>query len=130
MALKTKCVYSKIDKEEDGLRILCTRFRGRGLRKNRYNVWMANLGPSEKLLKKYQNDKISWNEFKLSYKRELLEGYVKDKINNTIRNKGQKFTLRLLRKLSLMQDVTLLCHCDENQKDCHRNVLRDIIIKI
>ena len=47
--LRTKSVWSPIQRE-DGLRILATRFRGRGMPKDRYNVWMANLGPSEALL--------------------------------------------------------------------------------
>jgi uncharacterized protein YeaO (DUF488 family) len=48
--IRTKCVYSPIEPRKDGLRILATRFRGRSLSTTRYDVWMANLGPSEKLL--------------------------------------------------------------------------------
>jgi hypothetical protein len=36
MALKVKSVYSPMDRKNDGLRILATRFRGRGMRTNRY----------------------------------------------------------------------------------------------
>src|SRR5579863_3241361 len=45
--IKTKSVYSPINHQRDGLRVLVTRFRGRGLPKNKYDVWMPNLGPSE-----------------------------------------------------------------------------------
>ena len=48
--LKTKSVYSPVT-ENDGLRILATRFRGRGMATNLYDVWMPSLGPSEQLLK-------------------------------------------------------------------------------
>ncbi|HEX3912717.1 MAG TPA: hypothetical protein VHW71_04355 [Steroidobacteraceae bacterium] len=48
--IRTKSVNSAIDRKKDGLRILATRIRGRGLKKSRYDEWMANLGPSEKLL--------------------------------------------------------------------------------
>src|SRR3974390_172862 len=41
--IRTKSVYSRIDRSKDGLRILATRVRGRGLPARRYNVWMANL---------------------------------------------------------------------------------------
>jgi uncharacterized protein YeaO (DUF488 family) len=51
--LKTKSVYSPIDPENDGLRILVTRFHGRGLKTNRYHVWMANLGPTEQTLRRF-----------------------------------------------------------------------------
>ena len=47
--IRTKSVYFTIDRKKDGLRILATRFRGRGLPVSRYDVWMANLGPSERL---------------------------------------------------------------------------------
>jgi len=48
--IRTKSVYSPNERKKDGLRILATRFRGRGLPVNRYDVWMANLAPSERLL--------------------------------------------------------------------------------
>jgi len=52
--IRTKSVYSPIERQTDGLRVLATRLRGRGLPKERYDVWMANLGPSEKLLREIQ----------------------------------------------------------------------------
>ena len=51
--IKTKSVATKTDRQKDGLRILVARGRGRGLPANRYDVWMANLGPSEQLLESY-----------------------------------------------------------------------------
>jgi hypothetical protein len=47
--------------------------------------------------------------------------------NATIKNHGQKFTVRLLAKLAEREDVTLLCHCAEDTKECHRFLLRDLI---
>jgi hypothetical protein len=43
--LKTKSVWTPIDRENDGLRILATRFRGRGMRTSRYDVWMRQGRP-------------------------------------------------------------------------------------
>jgi uncharacterized protein YeaO (DUF488 family) len=48
--ISTKSVYSPVERTNDGLRILATRFRGPGLPVNRYDVWMTNLAPSEGLL--------------------------------------------------------------------------------
>ena len=45
--IRTKSVYSPVERKKDGLRMLATRFRGPGLPVNRYDVWMANLAPSE-----------------------------------------------------------------------------------
>lgn len=127
--LKTKSVYDPM-KKEDGLRILATRFRGRGLKKNRYHVWMANLGPSEKLLKEFQGEHIGWGEFKKKYKAELLSSDTFDKTNKTIKNKGQKFTLRLIAYLAKKQTVTLMCHCGSDEKQCHLRILEKIISKV
>jgi uncharacterized protein YeaO (DUF488 family) len=125
--IKTKSVRSRIDRRNDGLRILVTRFRGRALRKTRYDIWMANLGPSEKLLRDGQAGKISWGEFSGGYRKELFEGGAIDRKNKTIKNHGQKFTLRLLQQLAKRNTITLLCHCAEEERHCHRHVLRKIL---
>jgi uncharacterized protein YeaO (DUF488 family) len=68
--LRTKSVWSPIDRKKDGLRILATRFRGRGMGTTRYDAWMASLGPSERLLRSY--DRLSWREFSRRYVEELF----------------------------------------------------------
>jgi uncharacterized protein YeaO (DUF488 family) len=126
--LTTKSVESPIDREADGLRILATRFRGRGLPSSRYDVWMPSLGPSERLLRSVQTGEITWAEFAHEYRAELfMDGRI-DARSRTIKNHGQKFTLRLIEQLSRNASVTLLCHCAEEQKRCHRHLLRKIIL--
>jgi uncharacterized protein YeaO (DUF488 family) len=126
LKLKTKSVHSPISRE-DGLRILAARIRGRGLPKDRYDVWMANLGPSEKLLRDFQSGTITWATFSNRYRQELFEGGSIDKRNRTIKNHGQKFTLRLLQKLAEKNQVTLMCHCAETEPHCHRHLLAKIL---
>jgi uncharacterized protein YeaO (DUF488 family) len=125
--IRTKSVSSPIERQIDGLRVLATRLRGRGLPKERYDVWMANLGPSEKLLREIQAGKLAWTEFRRRYRAELFEGGTIDSRNRTIKNHGQKFTLRLLQHLAKQQPVTLLCHCAEDEPHCHRHILRSIL---
>lgn len=125
--IKTKSVFSPIEPRKDGLRILATRFRGRGMPTSRYDVWMANLGPSEKLLHEMLAGRIGWGEFSRRYRKELFEGGAIDQRNRTIKNHGQKFTLRLLQELAKRETVTLLCHCDEDEPHCHRHVLQAIL---
>lgn len=127
--LKFKSVYDPIEKD-DGLRILAARFRGRGMKTDRYDVWMPSLGPSEKLLKDMLADAVSWKDFSKSYKDELLSSAAIDKKNKTILNHGQKFPLRLIRKLSEKQNVTLMCHCETEEKQCHLRVLEKCIMKV
>jgi uncharacterized protein YeaO (DUF488 family) len=128
--IKTKSVYSPIDRKNDGLRVLATRIRGRGLKKNRYHVWMANLGPSEKLLRDARMEKISWAKFARKYKSELFETGSIDKRNRTIKNHGQKFTLRLLKAIAKRGTVTLMCHCAEDQTECHRHILKQVLERL
>lgn len=125
--IKTKSVYSPIHSSQDGLRILATRFRGRGLRKTRYDIWMPNLGPSEQLLAGFQAGKISWSDFSRRYRAELREGGSIDRRNRLIKNHGQKFTLRLLQELGRYGPVTVLCHCDEGEPHCHRHLLKKVL---
>jgi uncharacterized protein YeaO (DUF488 family) len=42
-------------------------------------------------------------------------------------NHGQKLTLRLIAKFAAKQNVTLLCHCAEDAKECHRFLLQALI---
>jgi len=121
--LKVKSV-SEPKHKDDGLRILATRYRGRGMKKSLYDVWMANLSPSEKLLKSGVEDWKSWGK---QYREEMLGNDISEEKNPLIRNAGQKFTLRLLKELSKKQTITLMCHCPEDAKQCHRFLLRDLI---
>lgn len=126
--LKTKSIWTTMDRKRDGLRLLVTRFRGRGMPTTRYDVWMPSVGPSELILRQGQDGKISWAQFSRQYCRELfLDGPI-DKRSRTIKNRGQKFTLRLIKRLARRGNVTLLCHCAEDQTRCHRHVLRALIL--
>jgi uncharacterized protein YeaO (DUF488 family) len=120
--LKTRSVWSP-GKKDDGLRILVTRFRGRGLPVSKYDAWMPALGPSEQLLRAGQSGRINWKTFARRYRDELfLDGPI-DARSDTIKNHGQKSTLRLLKALAAKQNVTLMCHCDEDAAQCHRFLL-------
>jgi len=126
--LKTKSVWSPINRKADGLRILATRFRGRGVPVGRYDVWMPSLGPSERLLKSGRAGRISWAEFSRAYRHEqFMDGPI-DSRSRTIKNHGQKFTLRLIKRLARSGHVTLMCHCAEDQERCHRHLLRRLIL--
>ncbi len=125
--VRTKSVHTPTEPDRDGLRILAARGRGRGLPKNRYDVWMANLGPSEELRDAILARRISWSEYSRRYVRELREGGGIDSRNENIKNHGQKFTLRLLQHLASSGTITLLCHCAEEERHCHRHLLKKVL---
>ncbi len=123
----TKSVTTPIDRERDGLRILAARFRGRGLPTSAYDVWMPSLGPSEDLLRKVLGGKMTWSQFLREYRRELVMDGPIDAKSKTIKNHGQKFTLRLLHALAQRGNVTVMCHCAEDATQCHRFELKRIL---
>jgi len=124
--LQTRSVHSPVARR-DGLRILVARFRGRGLAADRYHVWMPNLGPSEELLHGFLEGDLDWRGFSRRYREQLFAAAPLDDENRTIKNHGQKFTLRLLKHLSETGNVTLLCHCHEAAEHCHRHLLARIL---
>ncbi|MDB6072802.1 MAG: hypothetical protein JWO89_442 [Verrucomicrobiaceae bacterium] len=126
-ALRTKCVHSPVEADQDGLRILVTRYVPRSCPRTRYHVWMASLGPSEKLLKAFLSGSITWKEFAAGYQTELFEPSDLDKRNPRIKNRGQKFTLRLLKKLARRQPITLMCNCADDDPECHRYLLKALL---
>jgi uncharacterized protein YeaO (DUF488 family) len=127
--LKTRSVWQP-PKKDDGLRILVTRFRGRGLPTSQYDAWMPALGPSEELLRAVQSGEVDWKAFITRYREELFLGGPIDARNRTIKNHGQKSTLRLLKALAAQQNVTLMCHCAEDATECHRFLLAKEIARI
>jgi len=126
--LNTKSVWSPISGKADGLRILATRFRGRGMPASRYDVWMPSLGPSERLLRAVQAGRITWAAFAAGYRAELFMDGPIDARSRSIKNHGQKFTLRLIKRLARSGHVTLMCHCAEDEDQCHRHVLQTLIL--
>ncbi len=126
MTLQTKSVHSP-PASTDGLRILATRYRGHGMRSELYDVWMANLAPSEELLKAYLSGDITPSQFRTRYRAEILGSAEDDPRNPKIANRGQKFTLRLLRTLAERMPITIMCHCPEDDPNCHRHTLVRLI---
>jgi uncharacterized protein YeaO (DUF488 family) len=124
--LRTRSVGSP-PSPRDGLRVLVTRFRGRGLPVDRYDVWLPSLGPSEKLLRSFLADEIDWRAFATRYRAQLFAPSGSDGENRTIKDHGQKSALRLLAHLAGRGDVTLLCHCAEDALHCHRHLLAKIL---
>jgi len=89
---------------------------------------MPSLGPSERLLRGVQSGGITWAGFARKFVAELFMDGPIDSRSRTIKNHGQKFTLRLIKDLARKGNVTLLCHCAQNQTQCHRHLLQMLIL--
>ncbi len=126
-AIALKSMGDPVDPERDGLRVLAERHRGRGRDHEKYDVWMASLGPSEGLLRDWAEGEVDSGLFLRRYREELLLSSEVDQRNTTVKNHGQKFTLRLLRELGLRRELTLLGHGAVGREGCHLSVLREMI---
>jgi uncharacterized protein YeaO (DUF488 family) len=93
---------------------------------NRYHVWMPSLGPSERLLRAFQGERMSWARFSREYRNQLFTDGLVDRGNALIKNHGQKFTLRLVKELARRRPVTIMCHCADDEPH-HTRVLKALL---
>jgi uncharacterized protein YeaO (DUF488 family) len=105
---------------DDGFRLLVTRFRPRGVKKEdeTWDAWDPALGPSKELHAAVYGKTgapISWDEYQRRYLEEMT---------------GQEYRLQALaNRHAAGETITLLCssHCtDESQ--CHRSLLKELIV--
>ncbi|MBI5235468.1 MAG: DUF488 family protein [Deltaproteobacteria bacterium] len=113
--IKTKSIY-EAPSDDDGLRVLVTRYWPRGVKKEVRALWVRELGPESELIKRWKSGAMSWAEFKAAYSLEH-KGHVK------------KTALDELRQAMKADDsgvVTLLCVCAD-EKRCHRTILKRLL---
>ncbi len=86
--IKLKRVYDKAD-ITDGDRVLVERSWPRGIRRSTTNIdyWIRDLGPSQELKRWFLHNPTQWAEFKVRYRRELLEGKALKKLIGYIGDK-------------------------------------------
>jgi len=113
VTVRLKRVYEPRE-EPDGLRVLVMRRWPRGIRKERVDLWLKELGADLDLLRDWKAGRVTWPERRKRY----LDG---------LRAAAAAAQLAELRELAGgARTVTLLCACkDENE--CHRSLLRDVL---
>jgi uncharacterized protein YeaO (DUF488 family) len=112
--LRLKRIYDPPD-DDDGVRVLATRYWPRGVHKSAVDEYHSKLAPSRELINGYRKQYLSWDEFCRSYRRELDESH-----------EAQHLLARLA-NLARTQVVTLMCFCPD-EWDCHRTVLKQALI--
>ena len=121
MAIKTKRwndpVYA-----DDGHRLLVTRYRPRGLRKDEetWDAWDTDLAPSVELhaavYGKHGKTPISWDTYRQRYLKEMLNPAARAKIKSLADQARAGATL------------TILCSSQCTREDrCHRSLLKSLI---
>jgi len=101
--------------EDDGYRVLSTRYWPRGVPKAAVNEYTTKTAPSRALLRAFKHEGLSWEDYVPRYLAEMSSGEAQSAIE------------RLAEKAK-SDTITLMCICaDENR--CHRSLLRDLIIE-
>lgn len=125
--IKTKSTEDNIT-NRDGLRIYVTRYWPRGHSRDECDEWIPSLAPSEVLLKRFQAKEISWRDFEREYKKEIMKGSLDEsELNPRMKNSGQKYFVRLLKRIAEDKTVTLICTCPPDAELCHRYILQRLI---
>jgi uncharacterized protein YeaO (DUF488 family) len=107
--LRTKRIYAPAG-PGDGKRVLIMRLWPRGIRKDRVDLWLKELGPVKPLLREFLDKKVGW------------DGYVPRYLAGLERPEAQAQVTEVL-GYARQGPVTLLCGCaDENR--CHRTLLK------
>jgi uncharacterized protein YeaO (DUF488 family) len=110
-------------RRDEGVRLGTVRRPPRGVPKSDfarldyYDVWFPNLSPSAGLVEEAQNatDERGWAAFKRKFRREMSQP-------------DRSRELDLLASLSHQTNLSLGCYC-EDEKFCHRSVLRELLIE-
>ncbi|MBA3750286.1 MAG: DUF488 family protein [Nitrosopumilus sp.] len=81
---------------------------------NKIDIWMNDVAPSRSLFDKFEQEKITWEDFISLYCDEMDTSHSKSKI-------------KWIRDFSKHNDVVLLCYESEYDPRCHRYTLKKII---
>ncbi len=113
MVVRTKSVFLPRN-NEDGYRILITRFYPRGVPSKNFDEWTTTLSPNPELLFAYKQGKIGWDTFAHEFLTQLKN------------DASCLEAIQTLHELSENEDITLLCF-EKDGNPCHRHLVRDII---
>jgi uncharacterized protein YeaO (DUF488 family) len=114
--------YGSPRRRGEGLRIGCTRFLARGVRKGTYakrdimDVWLPTLAPSKELLawikSRDVDDAKTWNTFLKRYRAEM-------------QRTAPRQTIMMLSQLARAVPISVGCYCHGTH--CHRFELEKLI---
>jgi uncharacterized protein YeaO (DUF488 family) len=113
-SVRLKRIYDP-PSEDDGYRVLSTRYWPRGVPRSACDEYITKTAPSRALLREFKHEGLSWEDYVPRYLDEMQAEDAKSAI-------GQ------LAARAKSGTITLMCICpDENR--CHRSLLRNLIIQ-
>jgi uncharacterized protein YeaO (DUF488 family) len=114
--------YGEKRRRGEGLRVGCTRYLVRGVKKQNYaklnlmDVWLPTLAPSKKLLAWVKTKNMeypkNWSAFRRRYRNEMKQTTPRQ-------------TIRTIAKLAKVTSISIGCYCNTDR--CHRFELQRLI---
>ncbi|GAB6945362.1 DUF488 domain-containing protein [Vulcanisaeta sp. JCM 14467] len=89
--IKVKRIYEPVE-GDDGVRILVDRLWPRGVSKDKVDMWLRDVAPSDELRRWFNHDPAKWDEFKRRYFEELKNN-PKVQVLLQLIKKGSNITL-------------------------------------
>ena len=112
--VRLKRVYEPAS-PDDGYRVLATRYWPRGVPKSAVDEYTTKTAPSRELLREFKHEGLTWEQYVPRYLEEMCAEAAIDDIKR-------------LAAIAKSGSMTLMCIC-EDEKRCHRSLLRDLIIE-
>jgi len=112
--IRLKRIYDP-PSEDDGFRVLSTRYWPRGVPKSAVDEYTTKTAPSRALLREFKHEGLSWEDYVPRYLEEM-------------RSEEAISAIHRLAAIAKSDRMTLMCIC-ENGRRCHRSLLRELIIE-
>jgi uncharacterized protein YeaO (DUF488 family) len=112
--IRLKRIYDP-PSEDDGHRVLSTRYWPRGISRSAVDEYTTKTAPSRALLREFKHEGLTWEDYVPRY----LDEMQAEEAQSAIKELAAK---------AKSGTITLMCICpDENR--CHRSLLRDLLIE-
>ncbi len=112
--IRVKRIY-ETPSEDDGYRVLSTRYWPRGIPKSAVDEYSPKTAPSRDLLREFKHEGLSWEEYVPRYLEET-------------RSEAAISAIERLAAKAKSDRITLMCICEDENR-CHRSILRQLIMK-
>ena len=112
--IRLKRIYEP-PSEDDGYRVLSTRYWPRGVRKSAVDEYTTKTAPSRELLREFKHEGLTWEQYVPRYLDEM-------------RSEAAISAIQRLAAMAKSGSMTLMCICEDENR-CHRSLLRDLIIE-
>lgn len=122
------------------VRVLVMRHWPRGIKNSQVDLWIPAAAPSKDLLKRYNEKKISWEDFAYSYKNEQIEArggrvfvYVPGSSGDTLKGSTDFPECPIIwlahhsRQIEQATGRIVRLLCWEREGNCHRHLLQEMI---